>query len=105
MARSSREPRAGAGRRRPHDPEPLDAGTWIVCPIKSSESEPRPLLAASDSTERPFAAAIDQRLSPGVTRWDAVAPEEPDEEAEVTPAEASAAVPSATVGIWIVSPA
>ena len=62
-------------------------------------------MAASVSTERPFAPAIDQRLSPGVTTWEAVAPEEPDGEAELTPAEASAAAPSASVGIWIVSPA
>ncbi len=63
------------------------------------------MVAARVSTERPFAEAIDQRLSPGVTRWGAVAPEELDEEPEVIPAEASAAAPSVSVGIWIVSPA
>ena len=99
---------AGEGGGRPLpvvDPELLDAGTAIVCPIKSSESAGSPLLAASVSAESPFALAIDQRLSPGVTTWEAVVPEELDEDAESTPAEASAAAPSASVGIWIVSPA
>ena len=92
-------------RRRSSSPEPLVAGTSIVCPIKSSESAASPLLAARVSTESPFAPAIDQRLSPGVTTWVEVAPEELAVDPEPTPADASAAAPSASVGIWIVSPA
>src|SRR6476619_1435659 len=80
-------------------------GTLIVCPIKSSASGDKPLSAASVAGERPFAPAIDDRLSPGVTMWEAPEVAEGEEEPDETPAEASAAAPSATVGIWIVFPA
>ena len=78
--------------------EPLDAGTWIVCPMMSSESAERPLSAASVSGERPYALAIDDRLSPGVTVWEASEPTEVDGAADAAPAEASAVAPSASVG-------
>jgi hypothetical protein len=84
--------------------EALAPGTWIVCPARSEASEESPLSAASVCGEIPFAAAIDERLSPAVTVCEDPEVEPAEVEAELAPALARAAPPSASVGISIVSP-
>src|SRR5689334_3652072 len=78
-------------------------GIRILSPMMREAVGESPLRLARALSEIPFASAIDERLSPGVTVW--VEPElladDPETSAEVEAfgAEASAAAPSASVGI------
>ena len=86
------------------DVPPSAAGMLIVCPSIRNESLERPFAAASDSIEIPFAAATEESDSPQTTvcevPLDVLVPLLLVE----TPAEASAAAPSSTVGTSIVWP-
>jgi hypothetical protein len=84
----------------------LGAGTVICSPLISWASDERPLSAARVSGETPFAAATEERLSPGwivcdVPVVDEVVVVEPAVEVPLV-----ARVPAASdsLGIWIVSP-
>ena len=82
-------------------------GIVICSPLISRASDERPLSAARVCGEIPFAAATEERLSPGWTVCEAPVVDEVVvvvEPAVEVPLLARAPAASESVGIWIVSP-
>ena len=85
----------------------LGVGIVICSPLISWASDERPLSAARVSGEIPFAAATEERLSPGWTVCDVPVLDEVvvvAEPAVAVPLLATAPAASDSLGIWIVSP-